>query len=102
MKPALVITLLLALLQPGIAPASMTPGPGPDHAAAADCPHTAEAPTGGVCDHNGCQCEHACSTAGSRPAETPGMAAPRPIQASMLVAVPLTGFARTPFRPPSS
>ena len=102
MKPALVITLLLALLQPGLAPASMTLAPGPGHAAAAACPHTVEAPTGGVCDHDDCQCDHACSTAVSRPAETPGMAAPHPIQASMLVAAPLTGFARTPFRPPSS
>lgn len=102
MKPALVITLLLALFQPGLAPASVAPAPGPDHGAATDCPHTAETASGGVCDHDGCQCDHACSTAVSRPVSTPALTVPNPLRASTLTPAPLTGFARAPFRPPSS
>ncbi len=101
MKPALVVALLLALLQPGIAPALMTTGPSPDHAEAADCPHAPHATTGGLCEHDDCQCEHACSSVAIRQGHVPGLiAAPRPVRASTGAPALLTGFPRVLFRPP--
>ena len=101
MKPALVVALLLALFQPGITPASMTTGPGPNHAEGADCPHAPAFASGDVCEHGDCQCEHACSSVAIRPGQVPGVvAARRPVRTSTSTPALRTGFPRTLLRPP--